>query len=261
MHLTKWYMDATSIDGRCALLYWASLNWMGCHFRWSSVLTVGPEGAPREWRSRRRSSAPQEQGTTLAWTHPHLQVRGEWDRAAPAVECDLLPSAPGAVRWHCVHPRSRAVVEVGDERIEGWGYAERLELSIPPWKLPIDELQWGRFCGDGAGAVWIRWSGQSPLSLLVLDGEVTRGADIGLDRVESARCVLDLDAPTTLRSGTLGTTVLRSTPLLRCVLPASLRSVEETKWLSAGRLMQGGGRATPGWAVHERVIMRSETAR
>ena len=51
-------------------------------------------------------------------------------------------------------------------REEGTGYAERLELSIRPWRLPIRELRWGRFVSEGASMAWIDWQGADPTEVI-----------------------------------------------------------------------------------------------
>ena len=48
--------------------------------------------------------------------------------------------------------------------LRGTGYAERILITIPPWRLPIRELRWGRWIGEAASrsVVWIDWRGESP---------------------------------------------------------------------------------------------------
>ena len=68
------------------------------------------------------------------------------EASAPPIHRRLFESADGIVDWTCEMPRART--RIGE--VCGDGYAEVLHMTVPPWKLPIDELRWGRFHGQGA---------------------------------------------------------------------------------------------------------------
>src|SRR2546423_3960326 len=74
-------------------------------------------------------------------------------------------------------PRARSEISFGARsgisfggRLEGLGYAERLTMTIPPWRLPFEELRGGRFLSDGDALVWINWRGAHTLNLSFPNG-------------------------------------------------------------------------------------------
>ncbi len=72
--------------------------------------------------------------------------------AAPQV----FASDAGTVEWHCLMPRAR--VRIGKR--SGLRYAEHLNITVAPWKLPIRTLRWGRFATPSDWIVWIDWQGE-----------------------------------------------------------------------------------------------------
>jgi hypothetical protein len=128
-------------------------------------------------------------------------------------------------------------LNIAGRPVTGLGYVEVLTLTLPPWRLPIDELRWGRFCAADGGAVWIEWRGPHPLKLGLLDGAP---APFMPER-------LGLRDHRVLRSGRIGETALAMIPRLDR-LPGRVLGLSETKWLSRGALA-----GSEGWAIHEVV--------
>jgi hypothetical protein len=191
----------------------------------------------------------------VRWAVPRLGLAGTWEPQAPVVERRLLESPEGIVDWSCVAPAARVRLDLGTGRtLEGWGYAEVLTTTVRPWRLPIDELRWGRFAAKGASLVWIDWRGPRPLSFAALDGVACEVASVGETHVvlKDPRAALELREPRVLREGPLARTALARIPLLRERLPVKILETHETKWLSCGTLDTGGERRL-GWVVHEVV--------
>jgi hypothetical protein len=139
-------------------------------------------------------------------------------------------------------------------RLLGLGYAERLTLSLAPWRLPIDELRWGRWiAGDGLrSVVWIDWRGPRPLTAVYLDGAREPSAAVGDDVVTMGRSALFLTGRRVLHHRALRDIVGRSDALTR-VLPEAWLEMQDCKWMSTGTLEATGGRTATGWAIHEHV--------
>ena len=79
------------------------------------------------------------------------------------------------VEWHCLHPRARAEVSVaGSHVFRGFGYVERIVLSLPAWDLPIAGLRWGRFLNDSDALVWIDLRGPFSTQLAYHNGARVR---------------------------------------------------------------------------------------
>jgi hypothetical protein len=162
------------------------------------------------------------------------------------------------VDWSCEAPA--ATVTLSSPALTGDGYAECLTLRLPPWRLPISELHWGRWaCAASHRAiVWIAWRGRPPLTLVLLDGVPAPGARVEHDRIVAGDCELSLENGRVLDSRTLGDMVGGLGPVA-ARLPPSWQSLEDSKTLSVGTLRGQAGagtRASPpgtGWAIHERV--------
>jgi hypothetical protein len=165
-------------------------------------------------------------------------IEGSWQALDPPVSQTLYDS-DGTVEWECCQPRGRAEVRIGHERLRGLGYVERLTMTVPPWRLPIEELHWGRLLTEAGSLVWIDWRGPRPLQLVFRNGAEAEPALL-------AR--LELDRGLVLRDGALGKTALAIVPQVGRLFPWRILRVQETKWRSRG-VLDG----MSGWAIHEVV--------
>lgn len=147
-------------------------------------------------------------------------------------------------------PRAMCRVSLRDEVFDGMGYAELLEMTVAPWKLPIRELRWGRWLSENSSVTWIDWQGAFPLSLVLEDGIPSEGC-VADDGVKMGDRCLRLTTDRVIRSGTLGATVLGSLGGIGDALPPALARTHEQKWLSRGSLEP---QRLQGWAIHERVV-------
>ena len=221
--LRKWYLDCVTAAGEAVVLYQARLRWGPLALRYASLL-----GGRTTLRA---TPEPSVEGDTVRWSAPRLAVTGTWRGLAPERRENLVPG----VEWRCVQPRARASLQIAGREVSGLGYVELLILTVPPWRLPIDELRWGRFCSEDRGAVWIEWRGAHPLRVALIDG-VPADFHAGSLRLHDERV---------LRSGRIGETVI---PRLRRLFPARIARLSETKWVSRGELA-----GSEGWAIHEVV--------
>jgi hypothetical protein len=252
-------------EGDTVVVYVAVLGWGGLAVRYASILEFAA-GRSRVATSLRRHANPAARDGALVWSSEPLGVQGTWRPIAPAVEQTILASRDGFVRWHCLQPAAQAALRVRDEQerpahdVVGLGYAERVEMNIAPWRLPIRELHWGRFVsvpdGEGrhASLVWIDWRGEHSVRLAVHDGRLAPQPAVAEDRVAlEDGTVLALGAREPLREGAIGTTVLAAVPFLRDTVPGRILGVRERKWRSRGVLGVPGRRSVEGWAIHEVV--------
>lgn len=246
-------MDCVSGDGGAFIGYAATLSWRGLALHYSSVLMLrGPREAVESRTTLQGFSAPEVAGSYVRWRAPRLKVSGDWEARAPAIKRTLLESADGAIEWHCLQPGARAEVYVGEGlRLAGAGYVEHLTMTIPPWRLPFDELRWGRFLSDEDELVWINWRGEQPLNLSFHNGVCVKGALLTDQGLEAGGARLDLCDHTVLRDGPLVETALHAVPGARRLFPLRILRTHERKWLSRGVL--SGPRAGAGWAIHEVV--------
>ena len=152
-------------------------------------------------------------------------------------------------------PGADAEMQVGNIRLHGLGYVEFLEMTIPPWKLPIEELRWGRFVSTTDSIVWIDWQGDHPLRFVTHNGtKIDCGVldDTGVSSRDNL-LQLKLDQSMVIRSGPIINTALKKIPGIELVVPANILHTDECKWVSRGTLLNGGHPPSTGFAVHEIV--------
>jgi len=247
--LSKWYLDCVSERGETAIVYTGALGWGNVRLHYSSVLeTLGERVETRH--TLREQNEPAAQDGWVRWRSEALAVDGEWAADSEPVRETVFESVEGSIEWECVMPRAKARVGA----LAGFGYVERLSVTIPPWKLPIETLRWGRFTSTSRVVVWIDWVGDDDRRIVYVDGQAARAVKIADDRIEFVDgSRLMMDQSLLLRDGPLGTTALAAIPGLRSTYPARLLQVKETKWRSCACLEQQGGQAVEGWAIHEIV--------
>lgn len=255
LELTKWYVDVVGADGRGAIAYWAELTWHGVHGRAGSILTFGPGEPTVERAALAPGGPPLWSGHELEWDEPALRLRTRMQRRVPGTAIRLLADEAGALDWNCVAPHGTACFDVDGRRFEGLGYAECLRMSVPPWRLPMDTMRWGRALFEGRSCVWVQWTGAQPRDVLLVDGHQVPGRihAEGLELATGER--VTLEAPHVIRRGAVADAV-RPLRAFWPLLPQLLRDAHEVKWLARAHLQSTDGRHETAWAIHELVTFR-----
>ena len=249
--LRKWYVDVVTDDGRVAVAYWAALHAAGARYAVAGLVRGGA-GATSSAFSLRASHGPRLLIDRLVWRAPSLGLDVSLLRLAPEVSQRLLDSPDGTVDWMAWAPAASVRLAIGDEVLEGEGYAERIDLTIAPWALPVRALHWGRWVGGPRWAVWLRWEGSHPLCLAWLDGvpvPAPRVGEDGVDLGDSGR--LALSERTTVTDASIGEQLTSLTTL--SALIDQVAQSRQLRWRSRGALTTPGAPAVDGWAIHEAV--------
>jgi len=228
--LTKWYLDCVDDAGNVCIAYWARLAWKKLSIAYSSVLF---NGASRDHLFA--VAPPRLEGDELTWSATPLDVEVSMRRLTPAYEESLIDG----VTWRCEMPSAETTITYNGTTIRGCGYAELLRLDVAPWKLPIDELRWGRFAGAAAAMTWIEWRGPHPLTRTLVNGV----------RDETATTRLSTHDARIIRDAHLGDTI--AIPGL--VLPRRIARTREVKWCARATVTAGDRIVDRGWAVYETV--------
>ena len=252
--LSKWYLDCVADNGDAAVLYRASLHWGLLRLHYGAALLGRRDHDPLHSYTLRPGSSPRWIGDgELHWSSDRLGAEGIWRRRADGVERTLLDGPQGDIRWNCVCPCAGASIRIGDHTVTGWGYVEHLTMTAQPWRLPFNELHWGRFHAATDTLVWIAWRGVSPATWVFLNGQERRSAEVtaGLVSLPQDDVTLHFEAGRVLRSGRLATTALRSFHAAASLVPR-WRAAHEEKRVSQATLMRESGSLT-GWAIHEVV--------
>lgn len=254
LNVEKFYLDVVGADGSGCIGYATQVAGVALPFAPAVALTWGADSnEPAAQVRTLRGKLPRLDGDVWHWRCPKLAIAGDWrSRAAPVTE-ELWRDARGAVVWENLAPRAEVTLRVGDREFQGWGYAERLRLTIAPWHLPIDSLHWGRFISAGTSVVWISWEHETERNWLWHDGRPCELHAVSPDAVVWREGRIDLEARRVLRSGRLDETVFHRWPRAAAWLPARIRAFEETKWCSRATLRVGDAPPQTGWAIHEYV--------
>jgi hypothetical protein len=252
--LTKWYLDCVGDDGRVAIAYWSAIAWRGITICWHSLSLREADAEPIHRTSLAPVAAPAMTDSAITWHTAPLGCRFECHPILPGVGQRLLDTPDGSVDWRCETTAGQMkVVCDGQPEWRGLGYIERLDMSLAPWRLPIDQLRWGRWIAtDGSGSlVWIDWRGPHPLTSIFLDGLAQQEGLVGDDRIETAGSVLTLTERETLYVRSLSETLGTLRPLLAPVLPREWLTLDDRKWRSRGTLRAAGRPDASGWVIHE----------
>lgn len=252
--MEKFYLDVVCADGSGCIGYATKLAGVGLPLSPAALLMWGAEEnePPTQVRTL-RGKLPALVDGTWQWDCPRLAVSGTWRSQTPPIGQSLWSDASGAVSWENFAPRAEVTLRVGDRQFQGLGYAERMQVTIAPWHLPIDSLHWGRFVSAETSVVWIAWEHDTQRNWLWHDGQPRELHAVSPDAVTWHGGRIDFTARRTLRSGRLDETVFHRWPRVARWLPAQIRAYEETKWCSRATLRATDGTPTDGWAIHEFV--------
>ena len=182
----------------------------------------------------------------------------EFEPRQSPIEQRLLAMGSGSVEWRVETPAAAVSAAVrGFAPVNGTGYAERIRITIPPWRLPIRELRWGRWIAeDGTRSViWIDWRGKAPRTWVFADGAAADAADVTDDGVRTGSLEVALGERRTLQARSLSE-IASTIPALRAVVPRSFLGLRQSRWCSDGHLRERDGAPCAGRAIHEVVVFR-----
>jgi hypothetical protein len=133
--LRKWYLDAVSVDGEVFVGYQARLEFRQLSVQHASFLLSPQRGSGRGASTWTRAPSPESGSSGIRWSLPRLGVRGTWTGNGASISRRLFHSNEGMVDWNCLLPAASVCLDFSDgQRLEGQGYAEVLEMTIPPWR-------------------------------------------------------------------------------------------------------------------------------
>jgi hypothetical protein len=171
-YMKKWYLDLISDDGAVIYLYFIATRIAGIRGGNISAHITLPDGeswhASMNHRVTLLDSAggaacgqsylvDTAGGANAHFVFPQLDIALRYQSSGTAwapTEGGLLLQRNGQyLSWNVPLPAAAAdgVIRSGSKlrRVSGRGYQDIVEMTLPPWRLPIAELNWGRaHCGD-----------------------------------------------------------------------------------------------------------------
>lgn len=247
--LRKWYLDVIDDNQRGLICYQASIRWNNIALNYGGYLPIGP--MPVKAKSD-FSSISHVDGSDHELHWKMAQAQGCWKGDGQEIHQLLLKSEAGSVDWHVIQPLSHAQVKIDGHEVVGRGYAERIELTLPPWRLPISQLLWGRYVSPQHSVVWIRWIGERPMELIFHNGTQCQG-EVSFECVRFDSYVLTL--PTNvIRKGGIGPGVFGAFKKISALFPSSILSLHEDKRSGVCVMKENASVIDEGNVIHERVI-------
>jgi hypothetical protein len=221
VQLEKFYLDVVGTDGSGCIAYAARLDGFGfaatlaATLQWDADVTHLPAQA-RTLRGQLPRSVP----AGMAWDCAALAAAGTWSAKEPAgLERVLWNDAESEVSWQPLAPRAKVELQLGRQMIRGLGYAERLRLNVPPWRVPIDGLHWGRFVSPAHSVIWIEWVHSTPRRWLLHDGVECSEFRIADDQVTWDGGRIKFGQSRARGAGPLSTTIFARWPRVERWLP------------------------------------------
>lgn len=288
--MTKWYLDAIADDGATGgYFYFIEAKIAGFPYgEVSAHLFSGTDAVVhRTWHRKPDRPAPDERvafgasrlrrdSDSIRMTLSHNDFEADLRYGNPGVPfvpaggSVLAGKRGGTVRWQVpgMSCTVSGTLRIADEtsRFRGRGYIDVVEVTIPPWRLPIAELAWGRaHCGPYA-AVYDRIAMRDGIRHDIL--HVRNGADPVLETtaftleegtdstiLRADGMEMSLMQLRTLEENSVLTPERTRPAFLRVTLARMTGNPSERKRFSAAHL-RIGGTAEDGFAVHETVRWR-----
>jgi hypothetical protein len=252
--LQKYYLDMVTSEGLYFIGYSAELNWGSIRVSYSATLHHPKISGISSGPVLSSSEGPIENDPVLTWSSTRLGFEGQWQRLVSGESQILHQHGSGLVEWNCLQPSARVVLKTAsDSAYHGLGYVEFLRMTMPPWQLGLKNLLWGRFVSEEHSVVWIEWRGKHPLALLICNGETISNPAIFEDGVRCTKFELSLERAETIRTGSIGKTLVSKIPSILRTDSIEFLGGQEEKYVSRGTLAFVGGSSHTGWVVHERV--------
>lgn len=261
--LSKWYLDYIGRNGETMIFYAAELNWLHQRVNFSSWLSYDRYSGTALKSTFRNASFPVVRNNTVLWSCQKFGISGTWMPLEKMLQARIFESKEGNVDWICYQPASEVHLRVMDKDLAGKGYVERLVMTVHPWKIPFDELRWGRFASDDNSLVWIDIKGKKPQQWMWFRGEQT-GEGVITDEYISLpdnNLILNLDRAEKLEADKKILSVVRKLiryiPGIKDSVPLNFLMADTCKWLSSGILV-GRNNKSDGQAIHELVTLRTQ---
>ncbi|CAF3663678.1 unnamed protein product [Rotaria sp. Silwood1] len=183
-----------------------------------------------------------------------LQVSGQWESKSESIIEKLFENKDGYILWECFMPSALGEIKIDEKKIfQGFGYVERLTLTLKPWQIPINILRWGRFLCKNQYIVWIHWEGDEKKFLVFHNGMKYIDGIINDDMIEFGYYRLMLLKKYTLRNGPLIKTVFDKFLWIKKIFPSGFFNMKECKWQTWSELYENNCSIANGWSIHENV--------
>ncbi|MCX6284922.1 MAG: hypothetical protein NTW31_11895 [Bacteroidetes bacterium] len=262
-HLSKWFLDFIGESGDAMIFYAAKLKWHGWSVSYASWLRYDRASGVRLKSRFNNIQIPKIQDDKITWKDARFGVSGTWEPLADMIQTRIFDSEEGSVDWKCFQPASKVQVRIKEKVLNGRGYAEQLILTVPPWRIPMEQLRWGRFGSDEINLVWIELRDKEKRQWLWLNGKRIENCIVEDDQISlpEKELVLFLNKGVLLESekkiSSLAQKIIRYMPGVNKLIPVNFLTADEFKWLSEGEFKGHNNTYSRGMAIHELVKFKA----
>ncbi|MCU0421382.1 MAG: hypothetical protein MUC81_01130 [Bacteroidia bacterium] len=226
----KYYADLQTDNNEHLIVYVAKIKWGIIQFTYSGYCLKSNLGVYTEVnRFNKPLSLKKESNFKISFD----ELQGSWNPLDKPIDPqELYRDGANLVSWDCFAPLCDAEVIIEGKTYKGLGYAEVLETTIAPWKLPIKELYWGRAINSHNHLVWIVWKGKHPIHKAWLNGKEQQVSSIELNDLflaDGTSCSLQKATP--LRRGEVGKTIFKTLSILKYLFPIKAFRITEEKFV------------------------------
>ena len=256
-HLEKWFLDCVTEEGQAIIFYAAKLKWKKWTVPYTSWLYYNTKSGLSNKSRFRNVTFPEIKNDIIYWNDNDFQVLGTWKQLSPPINDIIFTSKEGNLDWNCYQPISKVNLKIGDTELKGTGYVEKLTLTVSPWKIPMNELRWGRYISNKTQLVWIEIREKEIQQWIWYNGKKIENASIedNCITLPHLNIYLELDKGIILESEKK---ILKVVKDLLVYLPGFNKEMskfflnsDEYKWLSRGILKESNKTINEGWAIHE----------
>ncbi len=259
-HLEKWYLDIVTENGNTMIFYAAKLKWKKWELPYTSWLSYNKETGAVCKSKFRKVKLPKQKNDIISWNDDKFNISGTWKALSSPINTQLFQSNEGELIWNCFQPRAKVSVIINGEEISGIGYTEQLTLNLFPWKLPMNELRWGRYTSKANYIVWIELKkGTEKQQWLWFNGVKHENSTISDNLIyipkEDLSLILDKNVILIEEKKILKivTVILSYLPSFKNPISNNFLNADESKWLSNTTLLKNGKFVEEGWSIHEFV--------
>lgn len=250
--LQKWYFDCVGPHGKVFIGYAAKLRLYLISLNYGCTITV--KNGKSEQKQSFSFGKLKENKECLEWSNNSLGLNGKWIGKNGTNKNILYQGKEGKIVWQCLKPNASVLINQDGKIIEGVGYVEKLYITVPPWKLPFEELRWGRFISNNKKKylIWIDWKGELSKNWIWTEKEISSGI-IKDNTISTKKQKLILYDSKAIRLGKVSDSLLGKLKFLSNLFPKKMSNIDERKYLNSGDLFLKDGSKISGSSINEIV--------
>lgn len=182
-----------------------------------------------------------------------MEIEAKWETKQKPIIEKLYENAHGYILWECFLPHALGDIKSNEKLHQGFGYIEKLTMTIKPWQIPIDILRWGRFLSENHCIIWIQWQGKEEKFLIYHNEVKYINGIINDDLIQFGNYRLLLLEKNILRNGPLIKTVFDKFLWIKKIFPSGILHMNECKWQTWSEFYENNNLITKNWSIHEHV--------